>query len=1091
MAQKDEKEVKYPRIVSTAPCNDDWFEGQSHKRIASKIADIILDETNHGIIGIDGGWGSGKSNLVGMTQKVIKERTKNNKDIKYEFVTFDAWAHHTDYLRRSLLEEFVNELTIEKNLLSSKWNDSLDMVLARVKEVDMKQTVKLNEFVIGSGVLAVLTPLIALLFDKPAFYYVMGSVYFLLIAGTVIRIVLSLKRFGQKVNVANFWTDIRNLYVDAANILTRQGYSEVNNKNKQTKTREIITEKEPTARQFRNWMSQIDQELKSKKTHVVFVIDNMDRLPIAKVKETWATIHAFFAECQYEFIHTIIPFDRSHIINAFKEENIKNEKIKENEDDEIRKIVLKSYGNDFINKTFYVVYRVSPPILSDWRDYYELIWKMAFGDDIYKNHDELVLVFEKLSSDFTPRSIIAFVNECATLYTVLEEEIPSEYLGIYILGKEQINENPDKQLLTPDFLQGLTEKYSKDEELPQYLSAIHYQIKKDKALDVVYLPKVEKAVDDGDVKFIELMNNDRVLNSLLPSAIGKVTNHDKAIEFMQAVSKRENANENFKLDYLWGTLFSRIKETGYTVLNFDEHHGMLLEHCTHKDAVVNFFMGHYLEMAKEWNVQDYVTDVNVFRELAKAETEAYINGHPTEAKDEIIEELLWQEKEMYDDYGLKMKADSFDKYLAKKETADFEKVDYLPIIFSEQCKLDETWKRLIELASNSEDVEEQQVLLKRMKEINYDNRLEVDYTDAYTDEKIHKLFINSSVEEELYPDLMAMRIARSTEFNPGVVGAKTAYDEALSSEDETLVKRVADVLLYYTDYGSFMVSIEDFEHPQLVSRIAKELTLNETKLEKTIYSKDQFLLYFAGIISTSGLDPKVLLEEVQKCDGEIGYKDFTEWPMTLFTACKEHNMDVTKEISQHAITHLQEISTEDWTKELQKPGFNMDLWTLYKPQLMNQKDAAISVLTEYAASGSKIPDKQMMINILNEYKAAKYKLKESFTEIYDSIVKKPNKDNVSYFTSWLFELDVISNEDSVSSLYKTVLLDDPKVISELVKVGDKLNAIKLPDDFVEKMAQMATGNRKSEELFVGMCQRNKQINGVMEKILHPEEEKKE
>ena len=82
MARNDEKKVKYPKIVSTAPCNDDWFEGQSHKRIASKIADIILDETNHGIIGIDGGWGSGKSNLVGMTQKVIKERTKNNKDIK-------------------------------------------------------------------------------------------------------------------------------------------------------------------------------------------------------------------------------------------------------------------------------------------------------------------------------------------------------------------------------------------------------------------------------------------------------------------------------------------------------------------------------------------------------------------------------------------------------------------------------------------------------------------------------------------------------------------------------------------------------------------------------------------------------------------------------------------------------------------------------------------------------------------------------------------------------------------------------------------------------------------------------------------------
>ena len=209
--------------------------------------------------------------------------------------------------------------------------------------------------------------------------------------------------------------------------------------------------------------------------------------------------------------------------------------------------------------------------------------------------------------------------------------------------------------------------------------------------------------------------------------------------------------------------------------------------------------------------------------------------------------------------------------------------------------------------------------------------------------------------------------------------------------------------------------------------------------------------------------------------------------MTLFTACKEHNMDVTKEINQHAITHLQEISTEDWIKELQKPGFNINLWTIYKLQLMNQKDAAISILAEYAANGNKKPEKQFMSNILNEYKAAKYKLKEAFTEIFDILVKKPNKDNVAYFTSWLFELDVISNEDGVSVLYKTVLLDDPTVLAELVKVGGKLNNIKLPDDFVEKMAQMATGNRKGEESFVKMCQRNGQINAVMEKILHPEE----
>lgn len=1093
MAQNDKKEVKYPIIVSTAPCNDDWFEGKSHKRIASKIADIILDNSQHGIIGIDGGWGSGKSNLVGMTQKEIAYRTEGDKDNKYVFVTFDAWAHHTDYLRRSLLEEFVNELTVEKNLLSSKWNDSLDMVLARVKEVDMKQTVKLNEFVIGAGILAFVTPIISLFFDKPAFYYVMGAVYVFLILGTVFSIIVSMKRFGQKVTFANFWADIRNLYVDAANIFTRQGYSEVNNKSKQTKTREIITEKEPTARQFRNWMSQIDKELESKKTHVVFVIDNMDRLPIAKVKETWATIHAFFAECKYNYIHTVIPFDRSHIINAFKEENIKvgdAKTDKKGEDKTEQQTELKSYGNDFINKTFYVVYRVSPPILSDWRDYFERVWKMAFGNEIYKEHDELLLVFEKLSADFTPRSIIAFINECVTLYSVMEDEIPSEYLGIYILGKERINKAPDRQLLNPDFLEGLKGKYEKDDELPRYLSAIHYQIKKDRAMDVVYLPKVKKALDDGDVKFVEEMGNDRVMNALLPDAIANTNNIDNAIRFMEAVSKKQNGVANNRLDYLWKELFIRVKVVGYNAPNYDSHHAVLLEHSKDKKGVVDFFIGRYLKMGENWSVTKFVEGMKRFRELAKNETDKYLNDFPVTAKDEIIEELLMQEKENYADYGLKMNTDSFDKYLAEKDVAKFGDVDYLPIIFGEQCKLDNTWAALQALATDTDDIGEHSILLKRMKEINWENRMMEVFENTYTDSKIYKLYQSLSGEDELMADVVAMRIARGTKFSPSVTVTKTAFQNELSSEDDTFVKRVADEVLYYMNYGKFIVSIVDFEQTQLVSAIVRELTLNETKLVKEIPLKDQVLLYYEGIVNTSGIEPKTLLEQIQVCEGDVEYRDFNKWPMSLFSACKELDMDVAKSINQHSHDYLREVSTDRWAEQLMKPGFELNLWKVYKDDLFNQKDAAINVLMKYATEGTHKPDKSLLTEVLSVYGKEKYKLKEAFSGIYDVIVKNANKDNVAYFTSWLFEYNVISNGNHISDLYKTGLLDDSNVIAELIKVGDKLNGIKLPEDFVSKMAQMATGNRKGESVFVELCQKNGQINAVMEEIIHPKEKEK-
>lgn len=1086
----ENKEAKYPQIVSTAPCNDDWFEGQSHKRIASKIADIILEDSQHGIIGIDGGWGSGKSNLVGLTHKAINEKTKDDKKKKYVFVTFDVWAHHTDYMRRSFLEEFIKSL-MDQKVLDESWLEKIDMLLARVREIDTKKIVKLNEMVVATAILAAIMPIIHTISDYWEYGYILAIIaYVIVLIWFVSSRYQSMKKFKQTVTFSSFISECLKLYVDKSNIELKQGYSEVNNKNSEIKTVEFITEKEPTARQFRDWMHRIDEELNSKNTHVVFVIDNMDRLPIAKVKETWATIHAFFAECKYDYIHTVIPFDRNHIINAFKEENIKEAEKKTVDDKPEQQIELRSYGNDFINKTFYVVYRVSPPILSDWRDYFERIWKNAFGDVIYKDHDELLLVFEKLSPDFTPRSIIAFINECVTLYSVMEEEIPSEYLGIYILGKERINKEPDKQLLKPDFLQGLRGKYEKDEELPRFLSSIHYQIKKDRALDVVYLPKVKKALDDGNTAFIEEIGNDRVLNALLPDAIANTENVDKAIEFMAAVSKREKADEKYRLNYLWQKLFERTKITGYKPVNFDNHHAMLLEHCRDKKGVISFFLGSYLEMKEGWNVIDHISGIKRFTELAKKDTNEYLAlaKNQKTAKEEAIEELLKSEKENYQNYGLKMNIAEFDKYLATKDASLFATVDYLPLIFSDQCRLDETWKRLIALAAESCDVDEHLTLLKRMKEINYEDRLEDDFEAAYTDDKIHELYTNLSREDALLPDILAMRIARGKDFAPTVNGAKTAYQEDLANNDETFVKRVSDELMYYISYGTFMVYLEDIEPRQLVAAIAKMLTNKETKLKKNIVSKDQVLLYFDNIIAASGVMPNDLLQQIQACEGIIEYKKFTEWPISLFVATKTMDLEVTKEINQHALEFLREVSTDKWKEQLLKPGFDLKLWNVYKQPSIHLKDAAISVLTKYAVDGNGKPDKQQITNVLSQHGEARYKLTEEFKGIYDAIVKKPTKENVAYFTSWLFEYGVISSEDTVSALYKTVLLDDQMVLSELVKVCDKLNGIKLPEDFVEKMAQMAIGNRKTDDALVGMCRNNGQINAEMEKLLHPKGE---
>ena len=55
----------YPKYLDNKPIGEDQFEGQSHKRIATSIAEHIKNKSNAlRVLGIEGEWGSGKSNIM-------------------------------------------------------------------------------------------------------------------------------------------------------------------------------------------------------------------------------------------------------------------------------------------------------------------------------------------------------------------------------------------------------------------------------------------------------------------------------------------------------------------------------------------------------------------------------------------------------------------------------------------------------------------------------------------------------------------------------------------------------------------------------------------------------------------------------------------------------------------------------------------------------------------------------------------------------------------------------------------------------------------------------------------------------------------
>ncbi len=141
---------EYPKFISNQPCGKDMYVGKSQERLAKTLAQHIIKGENNNkeqengnsiphIIGLEGSWGSGKSNMIG----ILKMKYLKDTHFIYEY---DAWGHQEDLQRRSFLESLTNEL-IDNHILPRKtkvviddkqneitWFQKLEDLLARKRK---------------------------------------------------------------------------------------------------------------------------------------------------------------------------------------------------------------------------------------------------------------------------------------------------------------------------------------------------------------------------------------------------------------------------------------------------------------------------------------------------------------------------------------------------------------------------------------------------------------------------------------------------------------------------------------------------------------------------------------------------------------------------------------------------------------------------------------------------------------------------------------------------------------------------------------------------------------------------------------------
>lgn len=1034
-------------ILSKAPCNADLFEGQAHDRLAEAIAEEIRHDSNCTIIGIDGGWGSGKSNLVGLVEKKL---TANSEETGcYHFFTYDAWGHQNDLPRRSILEELTSDLVSgEHSILSDKkWKEKKDNLLAKKKKTSTKIIPRLNFAILTIALLVAMTPVIASInsiIPKPLWRLVFSGVLYL---GSILFVVFrqkkSMKDNNQTISFQSFISELFLLYKDR--ITENELY-------------ETISEREPSTRQFKDWMAEMDHDLNEANKMLVLVIDNMDRLPKLKVQELWAAIHSFFSEITYTNIRVIVPFDRSHIRNAFQSENI----IIKDED-------IAVYGDDFINKTFHIVYHVAPPILSGWKSYFDLQWKQAFGLD--SSVDNTVLqIYDLKTKEQTPRKIVAFIDEFVTIKSVADPAIPNKYIALFIFGRQTITKDPIKEILTPSYLEPLGFLYKDDKNMPMYISSLYYQLPVEDAVDVVYVRQFTRELDENVIDSIQIMKEKSMtkFNAILSRSLSEVTNTNNASLALQSLFGDEIDQT---IQSHWDCLYNKEKSLGTEIKQYQPYHKALLSHITEKmEYWKSLIKGYHDSISDSTIISDYVKGIDNLSSVKEISVYAFLSRLKKKISGKQFVSLVTETEDRYRDYGLFCDNTELSNYLSSLDISALNTLTIIPYLDHKEYPLD-SFRESIEshLSSVGNDAQNAEILFNRLKDIKEET---INYKDYFNSNTLEQLY--SSASESFKPDLIAMRISSFESYS----SSWNYIDNDLNTADDVMLEKVANIMGHYCDYGTMLISLRRYNNP-FMKKLCKFLTVDYEGTQAM--SIELVARNFEIIIENSEITPKELLTKMNEWRDymdEIKVEQVPSLPLSIFEAARLSNSELSEYLLNLADKYMSALSQDDWEKILPRDGhFALKLLRIYHPHKMQPFfDAFKKLMKGYARGEMKqaIPVDNVDV-IIEISKELKHGVVHLFTDIRDYFMSTTiTAEKLKYFGNWIFEYGNLDKKSGcLVGILPSEIIDDNSIIGLLLKNKDVVKSMvehtSDPSEFKEKLLSMLTGSRKDDDRVNSLC----------------------
>ncbi|WP_178988645.1 P-loop NTPase fold protein [Winogradskyella schleiferi] len=1014
---------KQYNFIDNKPLGKDLFEGKSQERTSNVITNIIKENTFQ-VIGIDGGWGVGKSNLV----KIVQDKLSD-----HIFFIYDVWGHQEDEQRRSLLIELTNYLTKKENnfIKKGKWEKKLTILLSKKKEVTTENLPYLSVGFIFALVAIIYAPTVTAFKGELSNWLGIKSVLWRLVLVLfpifIVAGIYVWNLFKNWKDCNGFWTSFKLSAQETFQIYT-------NKQKKETKI-ESISEEEPSVKDFQEWMTEIDNDLNK---NLVLVLDNFDRLPKKHILNVWSSIHVFFAEKKYNKIKVIIPFDRKHIKNAFSDLNSDSNT---------------NYADDYINKTFDIVFRVAPPIMSSWKEFFKKNWEAAFTNFDENEFERVEQAYEVLNSAITPREIVAFINNFISI-KLIDDKIPDRYIAIYLLRQEKILDNTLTAITEFSYLRGLEPIYKNDEDFQKYITALAYQIDSDNAIEVIYKNQLRDSLVNNKVEeFIEIQEIP-AFKYIIKPVISELEDYRKPIIVLDRLYESKKITSSLK-SWIWNIIHSNLQSNELNPGTVENYQLILLKNLLsgkQKGWLSNILRSLWLENNK-FDIIEYIENIDIVVKFCSdnnLELNPLDNLMSKSISPENLRLAIDYKQVDYLKYKLNCEIEKVDDYLITFEAESIEETSFIRFI-DDRLNLKKFHQRLLGfIGSNKTD---DTILFQILDKLKLTANEELGIKSEILDADIHHLISITTIRDNIFVDLAALRLSLLTASSPSY---RSVYEKVLTSEDEEFYGRVASQLEWYINYSDFLVGSISFTNKLTVGVVKKLISLNPTH---RFFLVEPILGNIISICDKNHIEVEQLLNTLHIEDQyELDQERLLKLDPSVLSILKVSSSNIASKVIDIFHNYYKNRSKDGWEENFK--DLNSELFKQLKAiGFINWNHFALEVfdaLLLKIADDSVIDNKETVAWLLESFEQSDRDLDNTLKNMRDRLIEK-NSVKSEIFTLFVKPLlthasMVDKASDVMRTIFKTELLDFEECVKKMMDNSESIKSIlsksgKSKDDF--------------------------------------------